>query len=88
MAAFASAEVTLTAATATKLVDAADFDRRVHLYGDAVRVAFTSGTVSTGARLGGGDLMTGTSLVLPADEELWAYHSSGGPAGFFVTTVA
>jgi hypothetical protein len=88
MAVFVSGEVTLSAATATKIVDAADFDRRVHLYGDAVRVAFTSAAVSTGARLTESTLPNGVAVVLPADEELWAYHSTGGSVGFFVTTTA
>jgi len=88
MAAFVSVESSLSAATATKLVDAADFDRRVRIYGDAVRVAFTSAVVSAGARISGSDLVGSVSIVLPADEELWAYHASGTTVGYLVTTTA
>lgn len=87
MAAFASGEISLPAATVTKVVDAADFDRRVHLYGDSVRVAFTNASVSTGARTSGSTLPS-VAVALPADEELWAYHTSGATFGYFVTTVA
>lgn len=88
MASFSSAEVTLSAASATKLVDAADFDRRVHVYGDAVRVAFTSASVPSGAKLSGSGLPSGASVVLPAGEELWAYHSATTTVGYLVTTVS
>lgn len=88
MTAFVSAEVTLPASTPVKLVDAEEFDRRAVVYGDAVRVAFTSGTVSTGSRLSGSSLPDGVSLTLPANQELWAYHSTGGPAGFLVCPVS
>lgn len=88
MAAFASGEVSLSAATATQIVDAAEFDRRVHLYGDAVHVAFVEGDAASGARLGGSTLVGGTSFALPAGQELWAYHSSGGTVGFIATNAA
>ena len=88
MAAFVSGEVTLSAATATKIVDAEDFDRDVLLYGDAVRVAFTSASVSTGAHLSGTSLPVGAMVRLPADAELWAYHNGGTQVGYFVTNTA
>lgn len=88
MAAFSSGEVTPAAATATKIVDAEAFDRRVYLYGDAVRVAFTSASVSTGAKLGSSALGS-PAFALPAGQELWVYHSSGGTTvGYLVTNTA
>lgn len=85
MAAFVSAEVPLAASTATKLVDAQEFDRRVLVYGDAVRVAFTEGTASSGARLSGSALPGGVFFVLAAHEELWAYNSSTGVVGYLTS---
>lgn len=87
MAAFVSEEISLSAATATKIVDSESFDRVVTAYGDAVRLAYTSGTVSTGARLSGSELHGGTSFVLPANQELWAYHSGGTTVGFLTSNV-
>jgi len=53
MAAFASARQSISNATATKIVDAADFDRSAYVKDQAsgMRVAFTSAAVSTGAAL-------------------------------------
>ena len=85
MAAFVSQEVSLVAATATKIVDSENFDRDVRVYGDAVRVAFASAAVATGARVSGASLPDSVSFILPADEELWAYHGSGSTVGFLAT---
>lgn len=89
MAAFGSGEVSLSAATATKIVDAAEFDRRVIAHGDTVRVAFTSGSASTGAKIS--DLSpTNTVAVfaLPAGQELWVYSSSPSIISYLVTNTA
>ncbi len=94
MAAFTSGDTTISASTAPKIVDAEDFDRRVILYDGTggTRVAFTSGTASTGAKItslalnGQGSLAA--EFVIPADEELWVYNSSSASVQYLVTTAA
>jgi hypothetical protein len=92
MAAFVSSRQSIPNATATKIVDADDFDRRVYVNGTGTifRVAFTSATASTGAALGS---LAGSNepavFVLPADEELWVYQNTGNPADVdFLVTLA
>lgn len=94
MAAFISGDTTISASTATKIVDAEDFDRRVILYDGTggTRVAFTSAAVSTGARItslglsGQGSLAA--EFVIPADEELWVYNTAAAAVQYLVTTAA
>lgn len=95
MAAFVSGEQTISAATATKIVDAESFDRRVYVHDSSVgslRVAFTSGAAPTGlhsaviAPAGGGGGTNAANFVLPADQELWVYSASSVTVQFLVTT--
>lgn len=97
MSAFVSAEQSISAASATKIVDAEEFDRRVYLYDGNVgtlRIAYTSGTASSGlhatviAPAGGGGATGSAVFVLPADQELWVYSSSAVTVQFLVTTTA
>lgn len=94
MASFVSAEQSIPNATATKIVDAADFDRAVAFNGSGqMRIAFTSGAVTTGAvatLLALSVSINAVQFVLPADEELWVYQSSGNPANvsYLVTSIA
>jgi hypothetical protein len=92
MAAFISSRQSIPNATATKIVDADDFDRMAYVKDQAggMRVAFTSAAVSTGAALSS---LAGSNepamFVLPADEELWVYQSTGNPADVdFLVTLA
>lgn len=82
MPAFVSADQSIPNTTATKIVDAADFDRHVTLNASSsVHVAFTSGTASTGAtaaKLATSASVDTSQFTLPADEELWVYQASGG----------
>lgn len=81
MAAFTSSEVTVPTATATKVADADDFVRRVFTSDSSgsFRMAFTSGTASTGAFVN--KLSPASSgavdFPLPAGQELWVYQASG-----------
>lgn len=94
MAAFTSGEQSVSASTATKIVDAEDFDRRVILYdaSGGTRVAFTSAAAPNGAKVallslsGQGGLAC--QFALPADEELWVYNSSAAAVHYLVSTTA
>ena len=81
MATFTSGTIAVANATAVKLLDSADVDRQVRLYnpgGNQLRLAFTSGSASTGVSFQGLDNNNSAGgLVVPADEELWTYQSSG-----------
>jgi hypothetical protein len=94
MAAFVSKEQSIPNASATKIVDSADFDRTVVFNGSGqMRIAFTSSSVTTGAVAGGLALsvsINAMQFVLPAHEELWVYQSSGNPAtvSYLVTPIA
>jgi hypothetical protein len=94
MASFVSAAQSIPNATATKIVDQADFDRMVTINASSsVHVAFTSGTASTGAfaaKLAMSTSIDTAQFVLPADEELWVHQSSGNPItiSFLVTAIA
>lgn len=92
MAAFVSARQSIPNSTATKIVDAADFDRTAYVNGvsGAFRVAFTNVGASTGAAT---TSLAGSGypavFVLPADEELWVYQTTGNPADVdFLVTLA
>lgn len=92
MAAFVSARQSIPNATATKIVDPEDFDRMVYVkdLASGMRAAFTSATASTGAALSS---LSGSGVpavfVLPADEELWVYQTTGNPADVdFLVTLA
>ena len=94
MPSFISAEQSIPTATATRIVDAADFDRAVTLNGsNQMRFAFTSAdapTGSTSARLALATSLDTVQFVLPADEELWVYHTAGfsTPASYLITSIA
>lgn len=81
MAAFLSDEVSVATATATKVVDAEVFTRRVFIADNTgnSRVAFTSADAPTGAvliRLANSGAL---DFPLPAGQELWVYQASGAP---------
>jgi hypothetical protein len=84
---FVSKTVSLSASTATRVVDASEFSRRVLVGGDTVRVAYTSADASTGAKLN--DLRSGSaydiSFVLPAGQELYAYSSGAATVSVLTT---
>lgn len=92
MAAFVSARQSISNASATKIVDADEFDRRVYIKDQAsgMRVAFTSASASTGAVISSLSASgTPAVFVVPADEELWVYQSTGNPADVdFLVTLA
>ena len=77
MASFVSAEQSIPNATATKIVDLEDFDRAVAFNGSGpMRIAFTSGAVTTGvvaSRVALSTSIDAVQFVLPAHEELWVY---------------
>lgn len=81
MAAFSSAEVSVATATAIKVADADDFERRVFTSDNsgAFRVAFTSADAPTGAFVN--KLSPASSgainFSLPSGQELWVYQASG-----------
>ena len=89
MAAFVSKQQSISAASATKIVDAADFDRRVVLSG-TVHFAFTSGDAPTGITTNETQPSNAAIAVfaLPADEELWVYSSGATSISVLVTTTA
>lgn len=82
MATFVGATVAVADSTATKLIDSSDVDREVKLYNPSntstLRLAYTSASASTGITFVGlaGSNLVG-SLTLAADEELWAYQTTG-----------
>lgn len=92
MAAFSSKVTTLAAVTATKVVDAADFDHMVFVNGSGnVRIAFSGSDAPTGVAVPSLALSTSVNaatFALPADEELWAYSSSADSISVFVTAIA
>lgn len=94
MASFVSAEQSIPNTTATKIVDSADFDRSIAFNGSGqMRIAFTGAAVTTGAvakQLALSVSIDAVQFVLPADEELWVYQSSGNPAtvSYLVTPIA
>ena len=92
MTAFVSGTPTVPASVATRIVEAADFNRTVlltELVG-GTRVAFTEALAPFGAQIGSLRIGSGVAaqFVLPADEELWV-HPGGSPAtvSVFVTAV-
>lgn len=83
MSAFAGKLVSLNT-TPQKIVESADFDRRVHWRNPTtiVGLGFTSG--ETGYLVGS---TTVGDFVLPADEELWAATVSGTSDFYTLVTV-
>jgi hypothetical protein len=81
MAAFSSAETSVATATAVKVADTDDFQRRVYLSDNtgSFRVAFTSGSASAGAFVNklSGFSSGAVDFPLPAGQELWVYQASG-----------
>jgi hypothetical protein len=81
MAAFTSAEVSVATATPVKVADSDDFARRVYTSDNtaAFRLAFSSGTASTGAFVSklSGFNSGAVDFLLPAGQELWVFQASG-----------
>lgn len=87
MSIFYGGEVSVSANTATKLVDSAEVDRQVTFLpgSGALYWGFTSGEV-TGRT--GGYAATLPGLVLPAGKELWGFSASAVLVQLLVTAIA
>lgn len=90
MAAFISTALALASSTATRVVEAEPFPRRIYLKittGGEPRVAFTESDAPTGAVLSVLALNQSavTTFVVPACEEIWLYGDSSATVQLLVT---
>jgi hypothetical protein len=96
MAAFVSTQISVANATAVKVLDSAEMDRKARFAnasgdGTAVHLAYSSGTASGGVRFATvADEATFTfgGMIIPAGEELWVYQTTGSTVTFDVITTS
>lgn len=81
MSSFPAEDLSVPSSSATLVIGAADFARRVHLHdisANAIMIAFDSTSVLTGVHVT--ELASDTSVldfILPCGQELGAYQTSG-----------
>lgn len=81
MASYASNELSIATATATKVADAVEVSREIiinDLSGNNFRIAFTSADASGGPKISNLDNADGVlRFIVPPCTEVWVYQSSG-----------